>query len=242
GGAPSPATPGTTTIPPQSAPTTIPITPSGQAAPTQTQGPPSPEAAPTQAQGEPAPTLPQQPLYVPQYPSQFPPAFQGPRPQQTQPFGGMPVPTVPGAPVPVPGAPVPGAPVGGGPTPQWIPPVAPAPSQAHPPGEIPPGLLTLGAGKLFTFQPTMLLSEMWTDNFFFSSTDKQSDYRTVIGPGANLLINGPTTKGSISATWGFTYDTAASSSDNFNVFPSLNASIVQIFTPRLSATLTDSYS
>ncbi len=82
---------------------------------------------------------------------------------------------------------------------------------------------------------------MWTDNFYFTSTDKQSDYRTVIGPGANLLINGPTTKGSISATWGFTYDTAASSSDNFNVFPSLNASIVQIFTPRLSATLTDSY-
>jgi hypothetical protein len=82
---------------------------------------------------------------------------------------------------------------------------------------------------------------MWTDNFNFSSTDKQSDYRTVIGPGANLQINGPTTKGSISATWAFTYDTAASSSDNFNVFPSLNASIVQIFTPRLSATLTDSY-
>jgi hypothetical protein len=146
----------------------------------------------------------------------------------------MPGPTVPGAPVP-------GAPAGGGPIPQWIPPVAPAPSQAHPPGEIPPGLLTLGAGKLFTLQPTLLVSEMWTDNFFFSSTDKQSDYRTVIGPGANLLINGPTTKGSISATWGFTYDTAASSSDNFNVFPSLNASIVQIFTPRLSATLTDSY-
>jgi len=87
----------------------------------------------------------------------------------------------------------------------------------------------------------MLVSEMWTDNFNFSSTDKQSDYRTVIGPGANLLINGPTTKGTLSGTWGFTYDTAASSSDNFNLFPSLNASIVQIFTPRLSATVTDSY-
>jgi hypothetical protein len=87
----------------------------------------------------------------------------------------------------------------------------------------------------------MLVSEMWTDNFNFSSTNKQSDYRTVIGPGANLLINGPTTKGSLSGTWGFTYDTAASSSDNFNLFPSLSASIVQIFTPRLSATLTDSY-
>ena len=82
---------------------------------------------------------------------------------------------------------------------------------------------------------------MWTDNFNFSSTDKQTDYRTVIGPGANLLINGPTTKGTISGTWGFTYDTAASSSDNFNLFPSLTASIVQIFTPRLSATVTDSY-
>jgi hypothetical protein len=87
----------------------------------------------------------------------------------------------------------------------------------------------------------MLVSEMWTDNFNFSSTDKQTDYRTVIGPGANLLINGPTTKGTISGTWGFTYDTAASSSDNFNLFPYLNASIVQIFTPRLSATVTDSY-
>src|SRR6266536_1153558 len=87
----------------------------------------------------------------------------------------------------------------------------------------------------------MLVSEMWTDNFNFSSTDKQSDYRTVIGPGANLLINGPTTKGTLSGTWGFTYDTAASSSDNFNLLPSLNASIVQIFTPRLSATVTDSY-
>ncbi len=187
--------------------------------------------------------VPQQPYFVPQYPSQFPPAFQGPRPQTT-PFGvqtpGVLTP-IPGAP-PVPSAPTaPGAPPGGGPTPTWIPPVAPAPSQAHPPGEIPPGLLTLGAGKLFTFQPTLLVSEMWTDNFNFSSTDKQSDYRTVIGPGANLLINGPTTKGSISGTWGFTYDTAASSSDNFNLFPSLNASIVQIFTPRLSATVTDSY-
>jgi hypothetical protein len=181
--------------------------------------------------------LPQQPYFVPQYPSQFPPAFQGPRPQTT-PFGVQ----TPGVLTPIPGAPTaPGAPTGGTPTPTWIPPVAPAPSQAHPPGEIPPGLLNLGAGKLFTFQPTLLVSEMWTDNFNFSSTDRQTDYRTVIGPGANLLINGPTTKGTISGTWGFTYDTAASSSDNFNVFPSLNASIVQIFTPRLSATVTDSY-
>jgi hypothetical protein len=163
------------------------------------------------------------------------------------PFGVL-TPTVPGIIPGAPGAPtvpstptVPGAPPSGGPIPTWIPPVAPAPSQAHPPGAIPPGLFTLPAGKLFTVQPTLLVSEMWTDNFNFTSTNKQSDYRTVIGPGANLLINGPTTKGSISGTWGFTYDTAASSSSNYNLFPTLSASVLQIFTPRLSATLTDSY-
>src|SRR6266481_8390832 len=41
--------------------------------------------SPAQTQGQPpSPAQPQPPLFVPQYPSQYPPAFQGPRPQ-TQP-------------------------------------------------------------------------------------------------------------------------------------------------------------
>ena len=99
----------------------------------------------------------------------------------------------------------------------------------------------LPATKLFTFSPTLLVSEMWTDNFNFTVNDKQTDYRTVIGPGANVLINGPTTKATFAGTWGFTYDTAASSSDNFNVFPNLAFNLIQTFTPRLNLTLTDTY-
>jgi len=99
----------------------------------------------------------------------------------------------------------------------------------------------LPASKLFTFSPTLLLSEMWTDNFNFTVNDKESNYRTVVGPGANVLINGPTTKATFSGVWGFTHDTASSSSDNFNVFPNLAFNLIQTFTPRLNLTLTDTY-
>jgi len=119
--------------------------------------------------------------------------------------------------------------------------VAPAPSQAHPPLLVPQTLQALPAGKLLTFSPTLLVSEMWTDNFNFTTTNKQTDYRTVVGPGANVILNAPTTKGTFAGTWGFTYDTAASSSDNFNLFPNLSLNLIQTFTPRLNLTLTDTY-
>jgi hypothetical protein len=102
-------------------------------------------------------------------------------------------------------------------------------------------LEALPATKLFTFSPTMLLSETWTDNFNFTVNDKESNYRTVVGPGFNTLINGPTTKATFAGVWGFTHDTAASSSDNFNVFPNLAFNLIQTFTPRLNLTLTDYY-
>jgi len=86
----------------------------------------------------------------------------------------------------------------------------------------------------------MLVSESWTDNFNQTASNKLTDYRTVLGPGANLLINGATTKGFLTGNAGFTYDTAVSTS-NYNFFPILNAGVTQIFNPRLSATLTDSY-
>jgi hypothetical protein len=126
--------------------------------------------------------------------------------------------------------------------PTWTPPVAPPPSQAHPPGGLPVGFLSSGGGaKLFQFNPTLSVSETWTDNFTQTATDKLTNYRTVIGPGANVLINGPTTKGFLTSNAGFTYDTAPSSS-NYNIFPTISAGVTQILTPRLSLTLTDSYS
>jgi len=86
----------------------------------------------------------------------------------------------------------------------------------------------------------MLVSESWTDNFNQTASNKLTDYRTVLGPGANVLINGATTKGFLTSNAGFTYDSASSTS-NYNFFPTITAGVTQIFNPRLSATLTDSY-
>jgi len=127
------------------------------------------------------------------------------------------------------------------PIPPWTSPVPPPPSQAHPPGGLPPGLLALGGGtKFIQINPTLSVSESWTDNFNQTASDKLTNYRTTIGPGANLLVNGPTTKGFLTGNAGFTYDTAPSSS-NYNLFPTITAGVTQVLTPRLNLTLTDSY-
>ncbi len=98
----------------------------------------------------------------------------------------------------------------------------------------------MGGAKLFQFNPTLSLSESWTDNFNQTASNKLTNYRTVVGPGANVLVNGPTTKGFLTSNAGLTYDTAPSST-NFNVFPTVTAGVTQIFSPRLNVTLTDSY-
>jgi hypothetical protein len=85
----------------------------------------------------------------------------------------------------------------------------------------------------------MSVSETWTDNFNQTATNRQQNFRTVLGPGMHLLIDGPTTKGSLSGNAGLTYDTAPSG--GFNVFPTGSAAVQQILSPRLSLTLTDTY-
>jgi len=196
----------------------------GQAAPSGTTGGgSSPETGtPSSTQGQPSsPAESQPPLFVPQYPTLYPPAFQGPQPY------GTPAPVGPGAP--------------GAGSPVWTPPVAPPPSQAHPPGGLPAGFLSSGGGaKFFQLNPTLSVSESWTDNFNLSASNKVTNYRSVLGPGANVLINGPTTKGFLTSNAGLTYDTAPSSS-NYNLFPTITAGVTQILTPRLNLTLTDSY-
>ena len=125
--------------------------------------------------------------------------------------------------------------------PPWTPPVAPPPSQSHAPGVfvLPIGLAT---GATFEYHPTVTLSEQYSDNFNLntSAQGRQSNFRTTLSPGTTILINTAKTQGSVSATSGLTYDSSADES-NFNVFPSLSASIRHTFTPRLSLTLTDSF-
>jgi hypothetical protein len=81
---------------------------------------------------------------------------------------------------------------------------------------------------------------MWTDNWNQTATHRLTDYRTTLGPGVNLLINGPTTRGSLSGNAGLTYDTA-DRSGGIKVFPSATAAVQQILSPRLSLTFTDTY-
>jgi len=81
---------------------------------------------------------------------------------------------------------------------------------------------------------------MWTDNFNQTANHRLTDYRTTLGPGMNILINGPTTKASLSGNAGLTYDTVDRSGE-IKYFPMASAALQQVVNPRLSLTLTDSY-
>jgi len=58
--------------------------------------------------------------------------------------------------------------------------------------------------------------------------------------GANILINGATTRGGISGASGLTYDTADSSA-GVKYFPTISAFVEQYVNPRLSVRVTDSF-
>jgi len=97
-------------------------------------------------------------------------------------------------------------------------------------------------GATFEYHSSLTLSEQYTDNFNLttSAQGKQSNWRTTLSPGSTVLFNTAKTHGSISANTGFTYD-SSSSTDNYNTFPNLSASVQHQFTPRLSLTLNDSF-
>jgi hypothetical protein len=231
-----------------------PAQPQTQPAQPQTQPIPGQTPGSSQPQGQQPSTLPTTPLFIPPVAPQYPPGFQQPGAQQPRPFGqpfGQPQIQPPGGVgpgFPGPGGVAPGTVGPGGQAPgeagagTWIPPGPPPPSQVFFPGALPPvaGTLT-GGGKLFEFHPTLSLTETWYDNFNLTSSGKgQENYRTTLGLGTNLLINGALTRGGISGSSGITYDTA-SGSQGVNYFPTINGFITHIVNPRLTLTATDSY-
>src|SRR5713101_4689684 len=126
--------------------------------------------------------------------------------------------------------------------PPWTPPVAPPPSQSHLPSPFVWPIQGTVPGATFEYHSSLTLSEQYTDNFNLttSAQGKQSNWRTTLSPGSTVLFNTAKTHGSISANTGFTYD-SSSSTDNYNTFPNLSASVQHQFTPRLSLTLNDSF-
>lgn len=151
--------------------------------------------------------------------------------------------------------------------PPWTPPVLPAPSQTNIPAPFPlytpgapgapppaavgmPGLTIPGAfkptvaslrGTLLEFHPTLRLSEEYTDNFFQTTSRTEDNFRTTLGPGFVVLLNGARTFGTLSATLDLVHDTARGSGDDPKVFGSLNAAVRYALTPRLSVTFLDTF-
>jgi hypothetical protein len=149
--------------------------------------------------------------------------------------------------------------------PPWIPPVPPAPSQTNVPAPFPvpgtgapgapgfvgvPGLTIPGAfaptvttvrGATLELHPTLRLSEEYSDNFFQTSARAEDNFRSILGPGFTILLNGARTFGALSTTVDLVHDTARNSGDELKVFPSLTAAVRYALSPRLALTLTDSF-
>jgi hypothetical protein len=96
-------------------------------------------------------------------------------------------------------------------------------------------------GAALEFHPTLRLSEEYTDNFFQTKNRAEDNFRSILGPGFTLLLNGARTFGSLTTTVDIVHDTARNSGDDIKVFPSLAAAIRYGLTPRLSLTVTDTF-
>jgi hypothetical protein len=108
------------------------------------------------------------------------------------------------------------------------------------PGAPPAALQPLEGRKLFEFDFNPNVTETWTDNFNLTSSNKVENFRTTLGWGTNVLINGANTKGSVAGQAGLTYDTA-DASDGVRFFPNVNAAVQQTLSPRLTLGATEVY-
>jgi hypothetical protein len=127
-----------------------------------------------------------------------------------------------------------------------IPPTDPlyrAPAPATIPSAQAPGYrlfdLPTRPGATFELLYSLGVTEEYTDNFNLSKTDKESNFRTVISPGATLLINGARTRGRLSFTPSFSYD---SSNDDTNLFLAFSGTVVWEATPFFTLTAADTLS
>ena len=106
------------------------------------------------------------------------------------------------------------------------------------PGPLPGILQTLEGRRLFEVDFNPNVTETWTDNFHLTSSNKQQNFRTTLGSGTNVLINGANTKASVAGQAGPTYD-SSDPSGGVKFFPTVNAAVEQILSPRLTLSATD---
>jgi hypothetical protein len=149
--------------------------------------------------------------------------------------------------------------------PPWTPPTPPAPSQTNIPAPFPyaapgaaptPGVtpfptgppavtslfaptVTTVRGALVEFHPTARTGLEYSDNFFQTTSHAEDNFRSILGPGFTLLLNGARTFGSISTTVDLVHDTADNSGAEVKVHPNFTGLLRYSLTPRLSVSLTD---
>jgi hypothetical protein len=178
------------------------------------------------AQQPPAPapsTVPGQPTVPGQTPAPEKPAEPG------QPTTPEPTPTAP-SPGPLPALPVPVIPE--------TQPIGPPPTVPSAPLRLLPPTVGLPATTVFQFEPFVTLREEYTDNFFLTKRDKESNFRTTVAPELRLRINAPFTKGLLSYTFSPAYDTL---SEEFSFFHTLLGQVVWQANPRWQLTLADTF-
>jgi hypothetical protein len=117
--------------------------------------------------------------------------------------------------------------------------VPPPPSQTRVPGPFREPFLAAPTTS-FELHPSFGFTEAYTDNFTLGSSGRTHNFRSSLNTGFSLLINRPRTKGTVSGNISASQDSATGQAD-YQIFPTLNGSVRHTFDPRLSLTVTDSF-
>ena len=124
--------------------------------------------------------------------------------------------------------------------PPFVPPAPPRPSQSNIPGAFTLTTPLTSPTAVFEFHPSFGFTEEYTDNFRLTGQNRTSNFRSSLRAGFTLLINAPKTTGSITTSMAVSQDSARDST-NTQFFPSLTGTVRHTFDPRLSVTVTDSF-
>jgi hypothetical protein len=116
-------------------------------------------------------------------------------------------------------------------------PIGPPPTVPSAPPRFLP-TLRVGGQPTATFQlvPSLTLSEEYTDNFNLSERDKESNFRSSVAPGLQLLINRAFVKGVAAYTFSPTHDT---STNDIGLFHSFLGQVAWDVSPRWRLTVAD---
>ena len=132
-----------------------------------------------------------------------------------------------------------------GPFPGTAPPVPGAPGFVGVPGLTMPGAFAPTVarvrGATLEFHPTLRASEEYSDNFFQTTSRTEDNFRSTLGPGFLLLLNGARTFGTLSTTLDLVHDTVDNAGDDIKLFPSVSATLRYALTPRVALTLSDTF-